>query len=304
MFNFLKKKNKSKVRFYNMVPGVSSLHPVTSSSDLDREWIAEEKKQYSERLKQCPMKKFAFQAYKPAPGAPQFVNELWGMASSPEHAIRENKMPTSIGKCPALNTYMRSGYILHAPADFAVYTNGDGETLEVSDNRMFPGKHAAFPNYPYLDKHGSFQSEWLRDSTKDTTFNTIIKVNTQWRVMCDKDIVFLVTKVPFVKESRFTAVTGILDPRIAPECNVQLWWHVKNDEITIKAGTPLAMYFPVSRSLLDDIDLTVEDATNDDRQMEQEYHYLLNSCFAENRHPGPKSGKIFDKYWKKYNDRS
>ena len=48
---------------------------------------------------------------------------------------------------------------------------------------------------------------------KDKTVDQVVKVNTSWRVQADDDVVFLQLKVPFVNESRFSAVPGILDPR-------------------------------------------------------------------------------------------
>jgi len=59
--------------------------------------------------------------------------------------------------------------------------------------------------------------------------------------------VLLQTHVHYGGESRFTAATGTLDPREAPNCNIQLFWHVMDGVEIIKAGTPLVQYIPMPK---------------------------------------------------------
>ena len=49
----------------------------------------------------------------------------------PFHSMLQGnyQYPASIGKCPAINAIMRAGYVVYAPADFKVHTNGDGHTI-------------------------------------------------------------------------------------------------------------------------------------------------------------------------------
>jgi hypothetical protein len=212
---------------------------------------------------------------------------------------QKQKQITSVGKCPAVNSMMHSGFIIYAPADFSVYAQNT-DHLDTYHDGTFPPMDCLVNSRPYIECHGVDQTKWLKDSTKDSSNDIIIKVCTMWSVLCDDDIAFMQMKVPFSKESRFSAVTGILDPVLSPEINIQLWWHVNDgSEVTIKAGTPLAMYLPISKKMFD-YDAEIGTASEDDVKMSQEYAYLLGSQFSENRSPAKKAKKIFKKYWQKW----
>ena len=109
------------------------------------------------------------------------------------------------------------------------------------------------------------------DSSKDKTVDQVVKINTTWRVQADDDVVFLQTKVPFVNETRFSAVSGILDPRTAYEVNVQLLWHLMEGDTTVRAGTPLCCYIPMSRRMLEDLDMSIDVAGPTDYKLEEEF---------------------------------
>jgi hypothetical protein len=276
MFNPFKKKKTNRVRFYNLCPGVKTLYPVTRASDLQRDWVSEEKKRTRDNPAQCPFRGIFFEGL-------------------------------SVAKCPALTSYMRSGYIVYSPIDVAVKTNGDGQSigiLNIADTHRRPKamnvSSTDISKLPFVSVHPAEQTHMLRDSTKDTTLNEILKFTTYWRVMCDEDIVFLVMKVPYVKESRFSAVNGIFDPRQSPEINIQLWWHMFEGETVIKAGTPLAAYIPVSRKLLEHTEFILDDATDEDLNMEESAYLMLNNAFPEQGRVTVKIRKIVDDRWRKY----
>lgn len=265
----MKKPKKPRARFFSLIPGAHTLYPVIRSEELDRDWIKQEKEDYRERQTKCPMA--------------NIIN-----------AIPFNQ-PHSIGKCPAINSVMRTGYVVRAPADFKVHTNGDGHTILFTTTAFSP------PGSDYVVLHDSDTAKWLMDSSKDNVIDQVIKVNTCWRVQADDDIVFLQTKVPFVNESRFSAITGILDPRSAYEVNVQLWWHVKEGDETIKAGTPLACYVPISRKLLEDLSVDIDIATPEDYVLENEFQFTAYNEFPDSVNVTRrqlKTNKILRKYWK------
>tara|TARA_R100000005_G_scaffold82497_1_gene50169 strand:+ start:1521 stop:2423 length:903 start_codon:yes stop_codon:yes gene_type:complete len=295
---FFRKKSRPKIKFFNIIPGVSTLYPVTKSSELNRDWIAYEKKEHNERISKCPIKRFSG-ALNPT-GWSDMPSELSGLLGAVQaDDRRQQKQSTSIGKCPAINSIMHNGFIIYAPADFSVYAENK-ETLETYHDETFPPADSVYTAKNYLEYHGPGHAKWLKDSTKDSTNDTIIKVNTMWNIICDDDIAFIQLKVPYAKETRFSAVTGVLDPVLSPEINLQLWWHVNDgSEVTIKAGTPLAMYLPISKKMLE-YDAIIGDATDDDISMMKEYHYLLSQQFSENRNPAKKAKKIFQKYLSKW----
>jgi hypothetical protein len=138
------------------------------------------------------------------------------------------------------------------------------------------------------------------DSAKDSSVDQVIKLNSPWRVQADDDVLFLQTKVPFVNETRFSAISGILDPRTAYEINVQLFWHVLKGDEVVRAGTPLCCFVPISRRMLDDLDVSIDVADNKDFQLEQEFLFTAYNEFPENVNVTQrqlKTQKILRKYW-------
>jgi len=77
------------VRFYSLERYVKDLYPVTPTSSIKRKWNAEEVKKNV-----CPFS---------------------GSQSS--------------SNCPGIKQFSRMGWVLLAPADFVIKTNGDGTTF-------------------------------------------------------------------------------------------------------------------------------------------------------------------------------
>ena len=262
------RKKKPKARFFSLLPAVHTLHPITKADKLDRTWTKAERDDYRDRLSRCPVGKILEN------NTPQY--------------------PNSIGRCPAINSIMRTGYIVYAPADFKVHTNGDGHTILFTTTPFNP------PSSEYVVLHETDVTKWLMDSSKDKTVDQVVKINTTWRVQADDDVVFLQTKVPFVNETRFTAISGILDPRTAYEVNVQLFWHLMEGDTTVRAGTPLCCYIPISRKLLEDLDVSIDVATPTDYKLEEEFIFTAYNEFPENVNVTQrqiKTNKILKKYW-------
>ena len=204
------------------------------------------------------------------------------------------KGPTahSINRCPAIHSIMNQGYIIRAPADIAVTRRG---------NKLETFAPDIVPHIPTVVTHGEEVSKWLLDSAKDNTCEEVVKVNTPWRCTTnDPDLIFLVVKVPFVNETRFSAVMGVMDPRIAFEINVQLFWHEEDgkDEL-IKAGTPLCMYIPMNRKYLG-TSFVCEDPTETDWEVEKEMAYSyasVNEASTSLTERVSKVAKILKKYY-------
>lgn len=235
-------RKKNKIRFYSLISAVQTLYPITSSKDLKREWVSTEKEDFKIRQSKCPVSK---------------LSNVF-----------------SINKCPAVHSIMSNGFIMYAPADFKVHTNGDDDTILFSNTKIMPYAD-------YVTTHNEEVAQWLMRNPSQYIFPKVVKVNTPWRVTADSDIVFIQIPVTFSSENRFTAVIGILDPMMSHEMNVQLFWHVKEGDALIKAGTPLCQYIPVSRSLLHSLDYVVDDITQKDIKMEDEYLYLRSTMFPE-----------------------
>lgn len=238
--NLLNKKKK--IRFYSLIPAVQTLYPITLAKELKREWTLAEREDFKIRQSKCPVHKIA--------------------------------SVFSISKCPAVHNLMNTGFVVYAPADFKVYTNGDDSTILFSATKINP--HA-----DYVTTHNEEVAQWLMQNPNQYIFPKVVKVNTPWRVIANNDIVFLQMPIPFGSEHMFTAVNGILDPMLSHEINIQLFWHMKDGEYLIKAGTPLCQYIPISRSLIQSPDYIIDRLTYNDVQLEDEYLYLRSTMFPE-----------------------
>jgi len=132
----------------------------------------------------------------------------------------------------------RRGYILYAPCDIKIVTENDGTTLSWSSMETFEKEFITYHTPDSLLNHIDY---------RPNTCKFILKINLPWAVECSKDLVLLQTHVHYGGESRFTTATGTLDPREAPNCNIQLFWHVMDGVEIIKAGTPLVQYIPMPK---------------------------------------------------------
>ena len=177
--------------------------------------------------------------------------------------------------CPGIKQICRMGWVVVAPMDFIIKTNGDGASFEWEVPNTFT-RHSN-----YISDHDPSQVMPLIDSPRDTLAH-IIKIETPWRVRASDDIVMLQQPVHWNNESRFQAVTGIFDPKYALQVNVQLMWHELNsgeEGTLVKAGTPLAQYIPMPRSVLEKTwyDMTVDTAKEPDWDLEYAFNYSIRA---------------------------
>ena len=88
---------------------------------------------------------------------------------------------------------------------------------------------------------------------------------------------------------------------LAYEVNVQLFWHDLEADHVVKAGTPLAVYVPMSRRMLDNLQVDIDCATQEDYRMEEEFQFTAYNEFPEDSNVTKrqlKTNKILKKYWK------
>lgn len=205
-------------------------------------------------------------------------------------------LPTS--NCPGIRRISSAGFIIPAPADFEITTNGDGSSFSWRQPIVFgkgqPGTES------YITSHDAAQAIPILDDPS-TTLKTIVKVETPWRVETTDDIVFLQVPITYNNESRFIAAHGILDPKFSHVINIQLFWKVLNGTELVRAGTPLCQYIPIKRSDLNmsDFNVIVENATERDWQKERAYNFAANSVILDHdvlASRMTKANKILTKY--------
>ena len=255
LMNMLFKKQKSFVRFYSLVPGLKELYPIIPAKELKRKWILE-----NQTTSKCPVKKILGSGGK-------------------EHLGHS-------ANCPGINKLVDTGWILCAPADFTIKTFGKGQDFKFEVPILFE------ENYHWISSHPPAITECLLDRPADT-LNSIVKIDTPWRIQTSDDIVLLQQHVPYNNQPYFTAASGIVDPKYSHEANVQLFWHTLEGEVTIKAGTPLIQYIPISRKHIQNsfYDFSVQDADEQDKYVEEAFNYAKRSSFLKNVSLGDRIAK-------------
>jgi len=83
---------------------------------------------------------------------------------------------------------------------------------------------------------------------RDTQIEKIVKINTPYHVIAPSHIRFLFLPMPYPDHFNWESASGILEPAFSSEVNIQLNWNVKDDEIFIKAGTPLMQIIPITEN--------------------------------------------------------
>ena len=201
--------------------------------------------------------------------------------------------------CPGINLMFNAGFVMTAPADFVITTNGDGVDFNYVEAERFhlekpPGQEK------YIDFHDQNQTERILDDP-DKSLKTVIKMHTPWRVELDDDYLLLQIPVHYTNEKRFTPATGLIDPRYAHVLNVQLFWHVLNGEELVRAGTPLVQYIPVPRNayISSHFNFICDEANEHDRKLERSFNYTLRSViykYDSLKSRLVKVRKVIDKY--------
>ncbi len=185
-------------------------------------------------------------------------------------------LPTS--NCPGLKKIISTGFIIPAPADFEITTNGDGSTVEWREPMVF---HKGMPGTEsYVATHPPQQTEPLVD---ESILSTVIKLETPWRVDASEDIVFIQMPVTYNNETRFMSATGVLDPMFSHTLNVPLFWKNLNEKTLVRAGTPLCQLIPIPRKTLNlaEYDVSIENANTTDMERERAYNYAANCVILE-----------------------
>lgn len=195
-----------------------------------------------------------------------------------EEQIGDMPETLSSKNCPGIRKIISTGWVLLAPADFMVQTNGDGVSVEWNEPYRFTKVSKNMDCY--VSSHTRSQTEPLLDDP-DKTLKTVIKLETPWRFEADDDVLLLILPVTYNNESRFRAATGILDSKYGHLLNIQLFWNVLEGKTLIRAGTPLCQLIPVSRKALNsyNYDLEINEANEIDLKKEVEFNYASNCVF-------------------------
>lgn len=192
-----------------------------------------------------------------------------------------DKRETNIVKCPGIVDIMTTGFIVTAWHDIVVQSDNENvmpyaptmdmeELLEKPPLQIQSGDGLAkeMPQRPWSSKH-------------------ILKINTPWHIKADCK--FLMIPVPYTDEFDIESTTGILDPSISSEINIQAYVN-RHGEFTIKAGQPICQLIPLTEK---SYGFDVRNMNDDDAKWVKKRKYLNNHGYTLNKGIVKKAYKKF-----------
>ena len=238
-------KNKTSIRFVNLIPGVKEAHPIALAKEFIPNWVKKAAMVYKEQTK-----------------------------------IVEESQPINKGNiinCVGIRKLFQTGYVITAPFDFRILPNKDGNDFKWQ-SPIDPAAFTDFPIEEYVSRHTPEQlSEFMPFRTD--TLKSLVKIQTFWRVRATDDIVFLQIPFPYADHTDFSASHGIVDPYDTPEVNIQLFWHNLSSPTLVPAGTPLAQWIPVPREFA--VNLLINDVTPEDFRISLGWKYIITHRFRK-----------------------
>jgi len=177
--------------------------------------------------------------------------------------------------CSGIRGIAGAGWVVTTWADSIIRTNDDGGSIswqmptEGVVDIVNTAPHVAFPT---LDLGGAMP-------LLEGTLGTLIKVSTPWCFKAPKGWGLLFLPLQYHGETRFYSSIGVLDPRLSNEINPILFWHSKNSDEFVKAGTPLCQLVPFK---LDEFDSDFRMATEKEIEWRKKVRYLRITQFKPN----------------------
>ena len=187
--------------------------------------------------------------------------------------LQKNKSENHIYKCPGIFELLTTVYIVHAWHDIQIDTNTGKMTAYAPTDEM-----EQLLDQPPLQVQTATGAAFHLPK-RPWSHQDIIKFNTPWHVLAPKDVKLMMIPIPYTENFTFEACSGILDPGVASEINIQAYCNVLGNT-TIKAGTPLAQLVPMSEKTFD---LVVRDMNTSDNRWVKIRKYLNSFSYVLNR---------------------
>jgi hypothetical protein len=186
-----------------------------------------------------------------------------------------NKDNTHLYRCPGIFDLFTHGYIIPAWHDIKFETDGDHYRWEVPTKDLqdmkFNKDIASAHDHKNVAKHLP-RPKWAHPG--------VLKLNTPWHVIAPKGVKLLITAVPYPDSYEFESLTGILDPAISTEINIQMNWNTPVGMGRINAGTPLAHIIPLTTEQLK---LVVRDKNQHDEIWSLKRKFVNSMSYVLNR---------------------
>lgn len=201
---------------------------------------------------------------------------------------QSDKEKPHLYRCPGIFDLFNYGYIVPAWHDITLNTDGEQYGWEIPSKELL--------NYKLNGDLASAHSH--KDVAKylprpKWTHPSVLKLNTPWHVIAPKGVKLLITSLPYPDSYEFEALTGILDPSISTEINIQLNWNTPMGTGRITAGTPLAHIIPLSEETFE---LVVRDKNANDEIWSKKRNFVNSMSYILNR---SRIKKMYDAHFHK-----
>lgn len=246
-----------KIIFFSTVEGVAETFPIIKSGEYSPAWVKQARESYLTRKEEAQGTHFI-------------------------HTYR----------CPGIIDIMTKGFIVTMPWDVMIDTYGDGEKFKWT---LPSAELTELMPVPLVTAH-SPDGVAEHIPQRPGSLKTVIKFNTPWNVIAPKDVKFIIIPIPYSDTYEFESFSGILDPGISNEINIQIRWNVLNGKHVIKAGTPMYQLIPLTD---EKFDIEVRSATDQDRLFLQKKRYIFNLGFTYKRGLMKQAYEKFLKIWYK-----
>ena len=98
--------------------------------------------------------------------------------------------------------------------------------------------------------------------------------------------------MPYPDHYDWESSSGVLEPALSSELNVQLYWNVEEGERFIKAGTPLMQIVPIWEK---DVNMVCRDANEKEMRWIKKKPYWTSFSFSPTRN---KVKELYKRYFK------
>ena len=188
---------------------------------------------------------------------------------------QSDKSQSHLYRCPGIFDLFNHGYIVTAWHDLQLQTDGEnyGWMVPNDDLKELMGAN----QLAQIHSHRTVGKYLPRPQHAHPS---VLKLNTPWHVIAPRGVKLLITAVPYPDTYDFEALTGILDPGISTEINIQMNWYTPVGTGLIRAGTPLAHIIPISER---NLELVVRSKNKQDELWSLKRRYFNAMNFVLNR---------------------
>lgn len=194
-----------------------------------------------------------------------------------------DKTAQSIYRCPGIVDILTNGFIIKAWHDIEIQVKDDrliGFAPSADLEEMLGCPPVQIQGGNEIAKHMP-KRPWSHPD--------ILKINTPWHVIAPKSVKLMMLPVSYTDQFMFESTTGILDPSVSNEINIQGY---VNQLGTIKAGTPLVHIVPITS---EKYNLIVRSINEHDKLWVKKKKYLNAFSFLFNR---KKTKEAYEKHYK------